>query len=287
VRGRARVDAAPPRRARRGLVILCGHPGIGACAHTPLETTFQLGATGIATLALVGVVAFAASILGGLSGYGTGLVVPIVLAPVVGVANVIPVMALAMVINNSSRVIAFARDIDWPRAWRVLAIGLPACVAGAYGYTLLEARWIAFALGAFLIASVPLRRLLKQRDRRLSERGLALASAGFGFVNGAMTGAGVLLISTLMAAGVHGAALIATDAVVSVVMGLAKIAVFGSLARLDADLTLAGLLIGACTAPGAFIARWLLQRIPGRVHTAFMEAIVVTGGAGFVWRAFA
>ena len=101
-----------------------------------------------------------------------------------------------------------------------------------------------------------------------------------------MTGAGLLLISTLMAAGLQGAALIATDAIVSVVMGFAKVALFGGVARLDLQLGAAGLLIGLCTAPGAFVARRLLERIPLKVHTAFMEAVVLIGGAGFLWRGF-
>ena len=246
---------------------------------------FQLADVSAAQLALVGIVAFAASILGGLAGYGTGLVLPVFLAPVVGVANLIPVMAVGMAINNGSRVVAFWRDISWPHARRLLLFGLPACLAGAYGYTLLAERWVALAIGAFLIASVPLRRLLKRAGWQLGARGTAVAGAGFGFINGGMTGAGLLLISILMAAGVQGAALIASDAIVSVIMGAAKIALFGSVARLDGELALAGLLIGACTAPGAFVARWLLERIPARVHSAVMEAVVLLGGAGFLWRA--
>ena len=41
-------------------------------------------------------------------------------APVVGVANVIPVMALAMIFNNGSRVVAFRRDIRWAHVRRML-----------------------------------------------------------------------------------------------------------------------------------------------------------------------
>ena len=44
--------------------------------------------------------AFLASILGGLSGFGTGLVLPVFLVPVVGIVNVVPVMAVAIVPNN-------------------------------------------------------------------------------------------------------------------------------------------------------------------------------------------
>lgn len=252
-----------------------------------MSESFQLASLGAAQFALIGAVAFAASILGGLAGYGTGLVLPIFLAPAVGIANVVPVMAVAMILNNGSRVAAFRRDIRWPHVWRILAFGLPACVAGAYGYTLLEARAVALLLGSFFIASVPLRRWLAHVGWQLGPRGVCVAGAGFGFVNGAMTGAGLLLISTLMAAGVQGAALIATDAIVSVIMGLAKVALFGGFARLDLQLGAAGLLIGIATVPGAFVARWLLAHIPLKVHTVMMEFVVLAGGAGFLWRAFA
>jgi uncharacterized membrane protein YfcA len=233
----------------------------------------------------VALVAFAASILGGLAGYGTGLVLPVVLAPVVGVAQVVPVMALAMVLNNGSRVAAFWRDVQWPHVRRMLLLGLPACVAGSYGYTLLAERWVALLIGAFLLLSIPLRRALKRADYRLGARGEVGAGAGFGFVNGGMTGTGVILISLLMAAGVQGAGLIATDATISAIMGLFKVAVFGGFARLDVDLVVAGLLIGLCTTPGAFVARRLLDLIPARIHALVMDVVVVVGGIGFLWRA--
>jgi len=252
-----------------------------------LDAAFQLADVTAAQFVLIGGVAFAAAVLGGLAGYGTGIIVPIFLAPVVGMVNVVPVMAVGMLIANASRALAFWRDIHWRHAKRILIAGLPACVAGAYGYTRLDAQWVALLLGTFFVASVPLRRYLARAGWRLGAGGVTVAGAGFGFVNGAMTGVGLLLISTLMAAGVEGAALIGTDAIISVVMEVAKIALFGGAARLNAELALAGLLIGACTAPGGFVARWLLARIPIRVHTAFMEVVVLAGGASFLWRAFA
>lgn len=236
---------------------------------------------------LVAAVAFAASILGGLAGYGTGLVLPVVLAPVIGVANVVPVMALAMLINNLSRVAAFARDVQWPHVRRLLWLALPLNVATAWGYTRLDTRTIALLLGLFLLASLPLRAWLRSRQRTLSPRGEVIAGGVFGLVNGAMSGTGVILISTLMAAGVAGPALIATDAVISVVLELAKVAVFGGFSRLDAALALAAVLVGLCTTPGAFVARRLLDVIPPRLHQRIMEAVVVVGACGFLWRAWA
>jgi len=201
-------------------------------------------------LALACFVALAASTLGGFSGFGTGLVLPVFLVPLVGVANVIPVMAVAMLLNNGCRVIAFRREIQWNHVGRMLALGLPACAVGAYSYTLLSSRWISVLLGVFLLLSVPLRRLLRRTQIHFSPTAQVGAGACFGFINGGMTGTGAILISILMSVGVAGSALVATDAVISVVMGLAKVALFGKLSALTLQLGLLGLLVGMFTAPG-------------------------------------
>jgi uncharacterized membrane protein YfcA len=239
----------------------------------------------LAPFALACAAAFAASILGGLAGYGAGLVLPVFLAPVVGLEALIPVMAVAMLFNNGGRVVAFRNDVQWAPARRVLLAGLPACLLGAWGYTLLTGRSIAALLGLFLLATVPWRRWQKERELRLSATGQTVAGAGFGFINGGMTGAGVLLISLLMAAGLGGAALIATDAVVSLVMGLAKVLLFGGLERLDLRLAAIGISVGLCAMPGAFVARWLLSKLSVSVHATIMEVVVVFGAGVFLWRA--
>jgi uncharacterized protein len=236
-------------------------------------------------LALACLMALAASTLGGLSGFGTGLILPVFLAPLVGIANVIPVMAVAMLLSNGSRVAAFWRDVQWLHVRRMLVLGLPACVAGAYCYTLLSAQWIAALLGTFLLLSIPIRRLLRRAELRFSRGAELGAGAFFGFLDGGMTGTGVILISILMSVGVAGSALIASDAVVSVIMGLAKVALFGRLAALDLELAGVGLLVGLFTAPGAFLARAILRRIPAGVHAWIMEAVVVAGAIALLWHA--
>lgn len=235
-------------------------------------------------LALACFVAFSVSIVGGLAGYGTGLILPAFLAPIVGVGNVIPVMAVAMFFNNASRVGVFRHAIQWPHVHRLLLLGLPACLIGAYSYTLLNARWIALLLGTFLLLSVPLRRLFNRAQVQLSTGAELGAGTFFGFVNGILPGAGVFLIAILLHAGLTGSAVVATDAVVSVVMGFSKVVLFGSLAALDLQLGLTGLLIGVCTIPGAFIARALIRRMSVGIHVWIMELAVIIGAVTLLWR---
>ena len=52
----------------------------------------------LAQLALVAVTALAAQVIGGLAGYGTGLLMPLVLVPLIGAQAVVPVIGLSAII---------------------------------------------------------------------------------------------------------------------------------------------------------------------------------------------
>jgi uncharacterized membrane protein YfcA len=54
-------------------------------------------------LVLVAVVALFASIIGGLAGYGTGALMPLVLVPLVGAEPVVPIIAISAIFTNLSR----------------------------------------------------------------------------------------------------------------------------------------------------------------------------------------
>jgi uncharacterized membrane protein YfcA len=239
----------------------------------------------LAQLALVAAVAFFASLVGGVSGYGTGALMPLVLVPLVGAAPVVPIIAISALFNNASRLTAFRIYADWRRAGIVLAASVPTCVLGAWGYTHLSSKGAALVIGAMLILSVPLRRHLKRRDFRVGDAGLAVGSVGYGVVVGGTAGSGVILLSLLMAAGVESAGVIATDAAISIVISVVKASVFGLAGVLTAQVIAFALLIGIVSLPGAFLARAFVERMPVHVHTAILDAVVLVGGVVMVFGA--
>jgi len=99
-------------------------------------------------------------------------------------------------------------------------------------------------------------------------------------------GAGIILLSLLMAAGLEGAAVVATDAVVSIGIGLTKFATFGLAGAIDVRVIAIALLIGCVAFPGAFVAKALTARLPLHVHTAILDAMVLGGGAVMIANAF-
>jgi uncharacterized protein len=235
---------------------------------------------------LIGAVAVFTSLVGGVTGYGTGALMPLVLVPIVGPEPVVPILSLSALFTNTSRAAAFLPLVDWRRTLIVLAAALVTCALGAWGYTMLSGKGALIVIGAMLIASVPLRRLMKRRGLTLSDRSLAAAAFGWGPLAGGTVGAGIILLSLLMAAGLEGAAVVATDAVISIGVGLTKFAVFGLAGAVDATVLAVALLIGIVAFPGAFFAKALVARLPLHLHSALLDAVVAGGGAVMIFNAF-
>lgn len=157
-------------------------------------------------LVLVAAVALFASVIGGLAGYGTGALMPLVLVPLVGAEPVVPIIAISSIFTNTSRFVAFVRFADRRKAIIVIVAALLTTALGAYGYSRLTGAGASLVIGSMLILSVPLRRLLRKHSVRIGERGLAAGAVGYGVLVGGTAGSGVILLSLLMAAGLEGAA---------------------------------------------------------------------------------
>ena len=238
-------------------------------------------------LLLVAGMALVASVVGGVAGYGTGALMPLVLVPLVGAEPVVPIIAISALFSNTSRALAFKSYVDVRRAIIVMAAAIPTCILGAYGYTKLDNAGAALVIGAMLIVSVPLRRLLKHHGFSIGDRGLGIASIGWGVVVGGTAGAGIILLSLLMAAGLEGAGVIATDAAISIIIGIVKVSVFGISGIVGAQVIAFALLIGLIALPGAFLARKFVERMPVHVHTAILDVVVIVGGVFLVYGAWA
>lgn len=237
--------------------------------------------------ALVAAVAFLASIVGGVAGYGTGLLLPPVLVPIIGAEAVVPVIGLSALLTNASRLAAFRDDFDFSKFNLIAFWGAPTTIAGAYGYTLLSGPMVMVLIGAMLIILIPVRRILARREKYLSDRGVMVAGVGYGVLNGGTAGSGVVLMSILLGAGLSGTAVIATDAGVSLVLGSIKSLTFFGAGVLPGPMIVMALMVGLCAMPGAFIAKKMALKLSGQTHVMILDAVVVLGGAILIWNGVA
>ncbi len=238
-----------------------------------------------ATFAMVAVAAFLSSIVGGVGGFGTGIILTALLAPILGFKALVPVLAVAGVVINAGRFWFYRKAVDLRAARQVFLGAVPALFAGVYVYSLLDARSIGLLLGSFVLAAVPLRHMLTRRGVRLQPAGLVAGAGVFGLVSGVASGTGVILISLLLGAGLGGTAVLATDALVTIAIDLIKVLLFGGFELLDASSVTLGLAIGAITIPGSRVAAWLVERLGARLHVFVMDALIIVGGMTMLWSA--
>ncbi|MET0186682.1 MAG: hypothetical protein ABW210_14640, partial [Achromobacter sp.] len=145
-------------------------------------------------------------------------------------------------------------------------------------YTAMSGSGITFVIGLALVALVPLRRIAQRVKWTLTRRGVAAAGTGYGLLVGATSGSGVVLLSILMAAGLQGSAVVATDAGISLLLGIVKTLVFQSTGALGVSSWTMALLIGVCATPGAFLAKRVAGSLSMHAHTNILDGVVMLGG---------
>jgi uncharacterized membrane protein YfcA len=244
-----------------------------------------VSAIGWGELALVALAAVAGAFASSLTGVGGGIVLAVALAPIVGVAAVVPVLSVAMALNHATRIHVFRRDVDLAVAGLILLGAAPGAVLGAYALTRFDERGTALVLGLFLVAIVVLRRVLGERRFRLPAGVIAVLAAGYGVLAGMTIGGGILVLPLLAAAGLSGARLVATDALVGLVVHALKAVVFGAAASLTMENALAGVVIGALMLPGTLLARRVLGGMSLKSHALLIDAVILVGAASFLLKA--
>lgn len=260
-----------------------GSPAAGHCGMPMLEAIeASLGGFTLVDLLLVFLAAAASGLFHTLNGFAGGVVLSLLLVPIIGVANLVPVLSVALAIGASSRLWAFRKLVDLRLLATVMLPAFPGIVIGAYVYSRLSADMISLALGLFLVILVPLRRPLEKRGFVAGHWGLGAVAVVFGLLSGVTVGAGMLLTPFLLGLGVRRERLAALFAATGFCMNVTRATTFGLTATLDPGLTLLGVFIGLSVIPGTYAGLFLLMRTPIRIHTVFVELISFTAGVVFI-----
>jgi len=228
--------------------------------------------------------AFLASTLAAVAGFGGSAVLLPALVLVFGVRDAIPILTVAQLIGNLSRVCFNRREIDLPVVgWFALG-GVPAALVGGFLFASAPLTFLTRLLGIFLIAVVVHRHAGKASALRVPLRGFAILGAAFSFLSALLGSIGPIMIPFFLAYGLVKGALIGTEALATVVMHVTKLVAYESTAILTSRSITVGLALGSIMIFGSFVGKKILDRLPEKIFVLLIEATLLIAGVGFLIR---
>ena len=236
-----------------------------------------------ATLALIAFATFASAIIGGMGGFGTGIMLTAVLTPILGIKAVVPILGVAGLVINAGRFWFYRHDFDRRVVTRVLPPALLLLVLGTWLFQRMNPAWLSIIIGIIVIAAIPSRRILQARGLSVGRTGLIVGGGVFGLLNGLASGMGVVLVSLLMGAGLTGTAVLATDALVTIAIDISRSLLFGGMNVMPAGGVLMGVSVGLTSLPGSWLASRLVKKLGARLHIAVIDALISIGGISLIY----
>ena len=231
------------------------------------------------------IVGLLAGTISGIVGTGSSIMLMPVLVYQYGPKEAVPIMAVAAVMANFSRILAWWREVDW-RACAAYAVpGIPAAALGARTLLVLPSRAVDIAIGIFLIAMVPVRHWLARHRLKAGLWHLAIGGAVIGYLTGIVVSTGPLSVPLFLFYGLSRGAFLATEAASSLGLYLSKSVTFERFGALTADIAIKGLIAGSSLMFGAFIAKRFVLRLQPEAFRLIMDAIMIAAGLAMLWSA--
>lgn len=228
---------------------------------------------------------FAAGCLSGVIGTGSSIMLLPVLVHAFGPKQAVPIMAIAAVMANLSRVLAWWREVDWKAVAAYTVTGVPAAALGARTLLALPPHIIEIGLGIFFLAMVPVRHVLARLQWKARLWHLAVAGTCIGFLTGLVLSTGPLSVPVFLSYGLLKGAFLATEAASSLFIYLSKVLTFHEFGALPVDVLLQGLIVGASLMAGTFAGKALVLRMSAAAHGYVLDGLLVCSGVALLWTA--
>jgi uncharacterized membrane protein YfcA len=224
------------------------------------------------------VVGLIAGTVSGIVGTGSSIMLVPVLVYEFGPKEAVPIMAVAAIMANLSRIVAWWGEVNWRACVAYSVTGIPAAALGARTLLILPSRVVDIAIGLFLILMIPTRRWLTKQKVKLTLIHLAIVGAIVGFLTGIVVSTGPISVSIFITYGLVKGAFLATEAASSLAVFVSKAVTFQLFGALAPAVIAKGLITGTSLMAGAFIAKGFVLRLDPSTFRAVMDVLLFISG---------
>ncbi|WP_292376883.1 sulfite exporter TauE/SafE family protein [Methanosarcina sp. UBA411] len=221
---------------------------------------------------------FIAALISGAAGFGGALLLLPVLTLYIGAELAVPVLTIAQLIGNLSRMAFGLNQIEWKKVFLFSMTAVPLSALGAFGFSISSKSTVTRIIGAVLILFVFLRyfRILKFKP---NDKTLILGGAVTGLLSGLAGSAGPIGAAVFLSFGLPPVAYIASEAATATAMHITKIIVYGKLVNLPPNTINLGLLMGLAMIFGTYAANSLIKNMKKEIFQKYVAVLLCVVGA--------
>lgn len=224
---------------------------------------------------------FAAALVSGAAGFGGSLLLLPVVTACVGSEVAVPVLTIAQLIGNLSRMGMGFRQIDWKSVGLFSLTSLPLAALGAFGFSLLPKELVTRCIGVALILLV-LAKLLLKKDLPKGKSTLLVGGAVTGGLSGLCGSGGPIGAAVFLSLGLSPVAYIASEAATATAMHILKTAIYSQLTDMTAKTLLVGLAMGATMLAGTFAANRFIKKMEKNKFQKYVAVLLAVVGTYMV-----
>ena len=220
---------------------------------------------------------FLAALISGAAGFGGSLLLLPIVTVYVGAEMAVPVLTLAQLLGNISRMAPGWKQIDWKSVGLFSVTSLPLAALGAFGFSVLPKDIVTRFIGIALIVLV-VAKLLSKKDLPNRKETLLAGGAITGGLSGLCGSGGPIGAAVFLSLNLAPVAYIASEAATATAMHVLKIFIYSNLTNLTLQSFVIGTAMGICMIVGTFTANRFIRKMDKNKFQKYVAVLLCVVG---------
>ncbi|MGL6196522.1 MAG: sulfite exporter TauE/SafE family protein [Thermoguttaceae bacterium] len=224
---------------------------------------------------------FVAALISGYVGFGGAILLLPIITMSVGTEFAIPILTIAQLFGNVSRMAFGWNEIKWKSVGIFCATALPLASLGAFGFSVLPKNMVSYCVGMFMII-VGLFPFFGRCNLRNSKLTLIVGGSVTGGISGLCGTGGPIGAAVFSTLGFSPLAYIASEAATATAMHLFKMVIYGSFVSMAPESLIIGVGMGGAMVAGSYISNRLIKEINKKLFQKQVAVLLATVGVYMV-----
>ncbi len=219
---------------------------------------------------------FAAAISGA-AGFGGALLLLPILTKTVGASMAVPILTIAQLIGNLSRVYFGYKQIKWKPVFLFIASAIPMTIIGACSFIIVPKDLISRLIGFAIVLFVVLK-YFKLLKFKVSTKLMVIGGGVVGLLSGLVGSAGAIGAAVFLSLNLPPISYVASEAVTAVSMHIIKTVIYQKYLGIGLKELGTGLFMGVAMIAGTWVGKKIIERMLQEKFSIFVGILLLITG---------